>query len=200
MSKSLDFYFDFSSPYGYLASTQVDAVAARHGVTANWRPILLGAAFKLTNSTPLVNIPIKGEYTRHDWARTARLYGVPFHLPAQFPFGTVTACRAFYHVSQTDPQGAVRLAKALFHAAFGEARDICPVEGVCAVAEAGGFDADDILTGIQSASVKELLKHEVEAAISRGVFGSPFFIVDGEGFWGNDRLDEVAAWLDRGGW
>jgi 2-hydroxychromene-2-carboxylate isomerase len=200
MSKSLDFYFDFSSPYGYLASTRIEAIAASHGATVNWRPILLGAAFKLTNSAPLVNIPMKGDYTRHDWVRTARLYGVPFRLPAQFPFGTVTACRAFYHVSQTDPQGAVRLAKALFHAAFGDGRDICPVEAIGAVAEAGGFDAEDILAGIQSASVKELLKHEVEAAISRGVFGSPFFIVEGEGFWGNDRLDEVAAWLDRGGW
>ncbi|MEI9986793.1 MAG: DsbA family protein [Aliidongia sp.] len=116
----------------------------------------------------------------------------------QFPFGTVTACRAFYHVHQTDPAGAVKLAKALFHAAFGEGRDICPVEALGAVAEANGFDAEDILTGIQGAPVKELLKREVEHAIGRGVFGSPFFMIDGEGFWGDDRVDEVAEWLDRG--
>jgi len=200
MSKALDFYFDFSSPYGYLASTRIDEVTARHGAVVTWRPFLLGAVFKVTGAGPLTTVPMKGDYSLHDWDRTARRYGVNFRMPAQFPFGTVTACRAFYHVQQKDPAGAVRLAKALFHAAFGEGRDICPVEAVGAVAEAAGFDAEDILTGIQSAAVKEQLKHEVEGAISRGVFGSPFFLVDGEGFWGNDRLDEVAAWLDRGGW
>jgi 2-hydroxychromene-2-carboxylate isomerase len=121
-------------------------------------------------------------------------------MPAQFPFGTVIACRAYYHLHQTDPEGAVRLAKALYHAAFGEGRDICPVEAIGAIAEAGGFDAEEILRGIQRASVKEQLKGEVEGAIRRGVFGSPFFMVGNEGFWGNDRLDEVADWLDRGGW
>ena len=200
MGKSLDFYFDFSSPYGYLASTRIDSVAAAYGATVNWRPFLLGAVFKLTNATPLTTVPMKGDYSRHDWERSARLYGVPFRMPAQFPFGTVTACRAFYHVQKSDPAGAVRLAKALYHAGLGEGRDICPVEAVGAIAEAAGFDAEDILTGIQSAAVKEQLKHEVEGAIARGVFGSPFFIVDGEGFWGNDRLDEVALWLERGGW
>ena len=200
MSKTIDFYFDFSSPYGYLASKRVDAVALKHGAEVNWRPFLLGAVFKLTGATPLTVVPIKGDYAQHDWERSARRYGVPFRLPVQFPFGTVTACRAFYHVRQTDPAGAVRLAQALFHAAFGEGRDICPVEAVGAVAEASGFDAEDILTGIQSAAVKDLLKTEVEHAIGRGVFGSPFVMVDGEGFWGDDRLDEVAEWLDRGGW
>jgi 2-hydroxychromene-2-carboxylate isomerase len=200
MTQTIDFYFDFSSPYGYLASTRVDALALKHGVAVEWRPFLLGAVFKLTGAGPLPSIPIKGDYALHDWARGARRYGVPFHMPAQFPFGTVTACRAYYHVRQTDPAGAVKLAKALFHAAFGEGRDICPVEAVGAIAEAHGFDAEDILAGIQSAPVKELLKREVEHAIGRGVFGSPFFMVDGEGFWGDDRLDEVAEWLDRGGW
>jgi 2-hydroxychromene-2-carboxylate isomerase len=200
MTRTIDFYFDFSSPYGYLASTRVDALALKHGATVEWRPFLLGAVFKLTGAAPLTGIPIKGDYALHDWARAARRYGVPFHMPAQFPFGTVTACRAYYHLRQKDPAGAVKLAKALLHAAFGEGRDICPVESVGAIAEAHGFDAEDILAGIQSAPVKELLKHEVEHAIARGVFGSPFFLIDGEGFWGDDRLDEVAEWLDRGGW
>ena len=200
MSKTLDFYFDFSSPYGYLASTRIDAVALKHDAEVNWRPFLLGAVFKLTGAAPLTAIPIKGDYAQHDWERSARRYRVPFRMPVQFPFGTVTACRAFYHVQQTDPAGAVKLAKALFHAAFGEGRDICPVEAIAAVAEANGFDAEDILTGIQSAPVKELLKREVEHAIGRGVFGSPFFMINGEGFWGDDRVDEVAEWLDRGGW
>jgi 2-hydroxychromene-2-carboxylate isomerase len=200
MSKSVDFYFDFSSPYGYLASTRVDDVAARIGAAVHWRPFLLGAVFKLTGAGPLVSIPLKGDYTRHDWARGARRRGVPFRLPAHFPFGAVSASRAYYHVRHQDPAAAVRLAKALFHAAFGEGRDISPLETVAAVAEAAGFDSEDILAGMQSAAVKESLKLEVETAIARGVFGSPFFIVGEEGFWGDDRLDDAAAWLVAGGW
>jgi 2-hydroxychromene-2-carboxylate isomerase len=200
MSKSIDFYFDFSSPYAYFASTRVDEVASRHDAAVVWRPFLLGAVFKVNGAAPLTAVPLKGEYSRHDWARASRRYSVPFHMPAQFPFGTVTACRAFYHVQETDPAGAVRLAKALFHAAFGEGRDVSTVETVDAVAVAAGFDGEDIMTGIQSPAIKDRLKHEVEAAIGRGVFGAPFFIVGGESFWGNDRLDQVGEWLDRGGW
>lgn len=200
MAKTLEFYFDFSSPYGYLASTRVDAMAARHGIEAVWRPFLLGAVFKLTNTLPLVSQPMKGPYSRHDVPRTARLYGVPFTMPARFPFGTVTACRAFYFVRQTDPAGAVRLAKALYHAAFGEGRDICPVEAVGEVAEAAGFDAEAVLAGIQTQAVKDLLKREVDEAIRREVFGSPFFFADGEPFWGDDRLEQAGLWLERGGW
>jgi 2-hydroxychromene-2-carboxylate isomerase len=200
MSKSIDFYFDFSSPYAYFASTRIDAVMARQGATVEWRPFLLGAVFKVNGAAPLTAVPLKGEYSRHDWERAARRYGVPFRMPAQFPFGTVTACRAYYHLRETDAAGAVRLAKALFHAAFGQGRDLSPVEAVGAVAEAHGFDAEDILTGIQRPAIKEKLKHEVEAAMARGVFGAPFFIVDGEGFWGNDRVEEVAQWVESGGW
>lgn len=200
MSKVVDFYFDFSSPYGYFAATRVDAVCAAHGATVNWHPFLLGAVFKLTNAAPLTTYAIKGDYARHDWARLARRHQVPFEMPAHFPFGAVSASRAFYHVRQRDPAEAVRLAKALFRAAFVEQRDIAQVEGVAHVAKAAGFDAEDILAGIRDPAAKDQLKREVEAAIARGVFGSPFFIVEGEGFWGNDRLEEAAAWLDSGGW
>ena len=200
MARSLDFYFDFSSPYGYLASTRIDALAGRHGLAATWRPFLLGAVFKLTNTIPVAAQPMKGDYFRREVPRAARRLGVPYRLPAQFPFGTVTACRAFYHVNQTDPAGAVRLAKALYAAAFARGRDICPLEAVGGIAAECGFDPDAIIAGIQDPAVKELLKHEVDASIRRGVFGSPFIFVDDEPFWGNDRLDEVEAWLSTGGW
>ena len=200
MAHRLEFYFDFSSPYGYLAGTRVDAVAARHGIAAEWRPFLLGAVFKLTNTVPLTSQLMKGDYMLRDVPRAARRYGVPFMMPKQFPFGTVTACRAFYHVAQTDKPGAVRLAKALFHAAFGEGRDICPIEAVVAVAADAGFDPEAIFAGMQTPEVKSLLKQEVDEAIGRQVFGSPFLFADGEPFWGNDRLEEADLWLERGGW
>jgi len=110
MKAPLDFYFDFSSPYGYLASHKIDALAARHGRGVTWRPILLGAAFKASGVQPLVNVPLKGEYSKHDFLRSARFHNVPFRAPDPFPVSTVSACRAFYAT------GDVRLARALFKA------------------------------------------------------------------------------------
>ncbi len=198
MTERLEFYFDFSSPYGYLASTRIDAIAARHGIKAVWHPFLLGAVFKLTNTVPLVHQPMKGPYSIRDLPRTAAKYGVPFQIPSSFPFGTVTACRAFYVVRQDDPDGAVRLAKALFHAAFGEGKDICLIESVGSILQQGGYDVEPIIAAIQSPAAKDLLKREVDIAIHRQVFGSPFCFADGEPFWGNDRLEDVDAWLGRG--
>jgi 2-hydroxychromene-2-carboxylate isomerase len=200
MGNDLEFYFDFSSPYGYFASTRVEEIAEKHGIAVQWRPFLLGAVFKLTNTLPLMSQLMKGDYTARDVMRTARLYGVPFEFPERFPFGTVTASRAFYFVNQTDRAGAVRLAKALFHAAFGQGRDICPIEAVVSIGEDSGFDPDWLWTGINSPTIKEALKKVVDEAIRREVFGSPFFFAEGEPFWGNDRLDQVDLWLTRGGW
>ena len=200
MTAPIDFYFDFSSPYGYFATARIDAIGKKHGVPVRWRPILLGAVFKITGAGPLPTLPLKGGYFVRDVPRSARLLGLPFALPAQFPFGTVTACRAFYFVAQNDPDGAVRLARALYDHAFGKGRDICPVEAVVGVAAELGFDPAWIQAGIQTHETKELVKAEVDAAIRREVFGSPFFYVDDEPFWGHDRLDQVDLWLEKGGW
>lgn len=200
MAQKFEFYFDFSSPYAYLASERVDAIAAKHGMQVIWRPFLLGAVFKLTNTAPLIGQPLKGDYSLHDLKRTARRYGFPFALPDQFPFGSVTASRAFYHIEQTNPAGAVRFAKAVFRASFAARRDMCPVESVVAVAIEQGFDGDDVMAGIQSAGIKAHLKQEVDRAIARHVFGAPFFFIDDEPFWGHDRLTDIDCWLDQGGW
>lgn len=200
MAGQIDFYFDFSSPYGYLASTQIEALAAKHGRKVHWRPILLGAIFKLTGTVPIALVPLKSAYFRRDIERAARRLDVPLTLPPQFPFGTVTACRAFYLMEEESADAAVRLAKALFHAAFAEGGDICPVEQVGAIADRAGFDGDAIMTGIQRPEVKARLKQAVDDAIARGVFGSPYITIDGEPFWGADRLDQVDQWLTQGGW
>lgn len=201
MPAPIDFYFDFSSPYGYLASEQIDALAARHGRGVAWRPILLGVVFQQTGGQPLLNIPLKGGYARHDLARSARLLGLPFQLPADFPFMSVAACRAFYWLHDRDPAKAVSLAKALYREAFGRGGAIDSGEAVLRVAaEAGVGDTDEMALGLNDSAVKQRLRDEVSQAISKGVFGSPLFIVDGEPFWGHDRLDQVDVWLQRGGW
>jgi 2-hydroxychromene-2-carboxylate isomerase len=200
MAEPIDFYFDFSSPYGYLASTRIDALTAKHGRAVTWRPFLLGVAFKTTGQQPLTEQPLRGPYSLRDFARSARLLGVPFRMPNPFPFPSLAACRAFYWLADSDAGKAKELAKAVYHAAFGEGRDVRAVEAVATIAQGIGIGAAAVKAACEDPAVKEKLKQETEAALARGVFGSPFLIVDGEPFWGHDRLEQVDRWLATGGW
>src|SRR5581483_1071788 len=96
----IDFYFDFSSPYGYFAANRIDALAAKHGRAASWHPILLGAVFKISGQQPLSTIPLKGDYMKRDLARTSRLTGIAFNLPAKFPIAGTTPSRAYLWVEE----------------------------------------------------------------------------------------------------
>jgi len=200
MPNPIDFYFDFSSPYGYFASSKIEELAGRHGRSVIWRPILLGAVFKITGQQPLPTIPLKGSYAKHDLARSARFFGVPFKLPSRFPVACQAPSRAFYWISDRDPPLGPRLAQALYRAYFAEDRDISNPEVTANVAAKLGIERDQLLQALADPAVKERLRNEVDAAIERGVFGSPFIIVDKEPFWGSDRLGQVDKWLTDGGW
>jgi 2-hydroxychromene-2-carboxylate isomerase len=200
MATAIDFYFDFSSPYGYLASTRIEDIAAKHGRVVTWRPTLLGAAFKITGGQPLPTIPLKGSYAAHDMARSARLIGASFKLPSKFPISATAPSRAFYWLHDRDPALAKQLAQALYRAYFAEDRDISNPEVTGNVAAKLGVDKSELTEALNDPAVKERLRMEVEAAIERGVFGSPYIVVDGEPFWGSDRLEQVDRWLETGGW
>lgn len=200
MSEPIDFYFDFSSPYGYFASERIDELAANHGRSVIWRPILLGAVFKITGQQPLPTIPLKGSYANHDLVRSARLLSLPYKFPTKFPVAGQAPSRAFYWLSDRDPVLARILAKALYHAYFVDDRDISNPEITANVAAKLGVAKDQVLQAVNDPAVKQRLATEVDAAIERGVFGSPFFIVDKEPFWGSDRLDQIDKWLASGGW
>jgi 2-hydroxychromene-2-carboxylate isomerase len=188
MKTPLDFYFDFASPYGYLASHKIEALAANYGRTVKWRAMLLGVAFKTTGATPLPSIPLKGDYARRDFLRSARFHGVPFREPEPFPVGTVAACRAFYSLKNEEDQ--VKLARALYRAYFTENVNIGEAANVLKVASSLGCRAE-----IESQAVKDKTRAEVDAALAKGVFGSPYIVVDGEPFWGMDRFDQLERWL-----
>jgi 2-hydroxychromene-2-carboxylate isomerase len=200
VSALIDFYFDFSSPYGYFASCKIDDLAARHGRETLWRPILLGVLFKRTGAQPLPLIPVKGDYSKHDMERSARLLSVPYRFPSTFPVATQSAARAFYWLSDREPERAKSFAKAVFRAFFVDDINISEPERVVAIAAGLGESSEEIANAIADPENKERLKREVDAAIARGVCGSPFFIVDGEPFWGADRLDQLEKWLASGGW
>ncbi|MBC7905311.1 MAG: 2-hydroxychromene-2-carboxylate isomerase [Rhodospirillaceae bacterium] len=197
---TMDFYFDFSSPYAYFASTRIDALAERFGRVCRWRPMLLNPAFQASGNVRLIDQPMKGAYARHDWDRMSRLMQVPYAFPDPFPVSTVAAARAFWWLDSIDPILAKKLGRALFHGYFAEARDISQRDVVAAIGAEQGIDPAQVLGAVDDPVWKAKLRHETEGAIASGVFGAPFIVVDGEAFWGVDRLWMVGEWLERGGW
>jgi 2-hydroxychromene-2-carboxylate isomerase len=200
MPSPLDFYFEFASPYGYIASLRIDAIAAAHEREVAWRPIMLGAAMKVTGSGPNMHLPLKGPYLLHDAPRFARLLGVPFKTPPVMPAHSLAASRAYWWLEAQDPDMAKGFAQAAYHAHWGEGLDISTPEQVAAIGEQLGLPTSQVIAATQDAAIKAKLKAETDRSIERGVFGSPFIFVDDEPFWGADRLDQVERWLATGGW
>jgi len=199
MSEHIDFYFDFSSPYGYLAAEKIDELAARHGRKVRWRPVLLGVIFKTTGAAPLTMVPVKGEYSQHDFARSARFLGVPYQHPDLFPLHTVHAARAYYWLHDEDCARARLFARAVLRAYFTRGVDVSDLAVVQEIAAQHGADRDRLSAALVGTVLKERLRAECAAALAKGVFGSPYFIVDGEPFFGADRLPQVEHWLASGG-
>ena len=196
MKPAIDFYFDFSSPYSYIASEWIEAVAARHGRAVHWHAILLGATFQAAELKSPVAHPIKREYSIRDFARSARFAGLPMQLPAKFPIPTQNAARIFWWLHDTQsPERAVAWAHAGLRAYFTRTVDLSDVPALDALAAESGLDAAAARVAYTDPLWKERLKRENDAAIAAGVFGAPFFIVDGEPFWGNDRRGQIEQWL-----
>jgi 2-hydroxychromene-2-carboxylate isomerase len=196
----IEFWFDFASGYAYFAALEIDALAARHGRTVTWRPFTLGAAFKVTGLQGLSRTPLKGDYARHDWQRLARLKGVAFSPPKDHPKVGLPAIRAFYCLERSDALAAKSFAKRLIISYFEGVLDIDDAAAVAGVGRTVGFNPDLLLAGIADPDIKAIARKQGEGAVARGVFGSPWIFVDGEPFWGNDRLSMVEKWLADGPW
>lgn len=202
MAAPLAFHFDFISPYGYFASLQIEALAARHGRQVDWRPMLLGVAvLKVMGLKPMLDTPLKGDYVRHDVRRHARRLGIPLGRDLNASFGNpLPPARAFYWVRQYHPRLQAQMAHALYHAFWAEGRDLSTPEAVAEIALPDGLDPGEVAAGAASEEAATLLRNAVSASIQAGIFGSPTVVVDGEPFWGLDRLPEVEEWLRVGGW
>ena len=199
MPAPLEFYFDFSSPYAHLLIHQIEPVAARHGRAIDWRPMLLGVIFKELGGRPLVDWPLKGDYSRHDFLRSARYGGVEFNMPETFPINTVTAARAVLWLKQNHPERVGDFVRATSRAYFVAGRNVNDVAVVQDIATAIGLDGAAVAAGQQEPAIKDEMRAASEAALARGVFGAPFVFVDNEPFWGNDRLAQIERWLATGG-
>ncbi|MDO8347333.1 MAG: 2-hydroxychromene-2-carboxylate isomerase [Rugosibacter sp.] len=199
MPAAIEFWFDFSSPYAYLAAGKIDALAEKYQRHADWHPILLGVVFQTTGAVPIVQAPLKGEYSLHDIDRSARFLGIPFRFPSRFPLPTQVAARAFYWLKDNAPATAKPFALAIFHAFFVADRDISDPDVVFDIAAEQGIDRAALTQAAAMPEIKERLKQETATAIGKGLFGAPYIIVDGEPFWGADRLPQIETWLATGG-
>jgi 2-hydroxychromene-2-carboxylate isomerase len=198
MANPIEFYFDFASPYGYIGAVQIGGLAGKYERAVTWRPILLGAVFKVTGSAPLPSLPLKGDYALRDMPRSARFLGIALNFPTTFPIATQAPARAIYCVEQQAPDKVEAAVIALYRAYFVNNRDISGPETTADVLAAAGFDRGQILAAVADAAIKDRLRQETQTAIDRGVFGSPFVFVDGEPFWGHDRFDQIERWLRDG--
>ena len=178
----IEFWFDFASGYAYFAALEIEALAERHGRSVLWRPFTLGAAFKVTGAQGLSHTPLKGEYARHDWQRLARLKGVVFKLPARHPKVGLPAIRAFYHIERTDPNAAARLAKHIITGYFQDDLDTDDPVAIAQHASLLSLDRDMMLAGMTDSEVKAIARRYGEAAVARGVFGSPWIFVEDSHF------------------
>jgi len=201
MSGPIEFYFDFLSPYGYLAATKIDDLAEKYGRRVIWRPFLLGVTvIKVMGLKPLMETPLKADYIKKDLARSAKLLGVPLNLATNGPTNSLAAARAFYWVQERDKELAKKLALKLLTRQWVLGEDISEVETIADEAESLGINREELLIALQSKSLKDRLNREVNKAIECGVFGSPTFCVDGEILWGADRLRMLEHWLHYGNW
>lgn len=194
----VQFYFDFSSPYSYIASEWVEAVAARHGRRVQWHAILLGATFQAAELRPPVAHPVKRDYALRDFERSARFAGLPYRQPEVFPISTQNAARVFWWLHGQDPARAVDWARAGLRAYFTRGVLLSDAQALKTLLGESGIDAEAAEAAWTDPAWKARLKAVNDAAVAAGVFGAPYFIVDGEPFWGNDRQAQIERWLAGG--
>lgn len=186
MSRTLEFYFDYGSPYSYLADTQVEAITRRTGAALARKPMLLGGVFKATGNSSPAEQPAKAKWSAFDMPMWARYYGVPFQRNPHFPVNTLALMRGAA-AAQLDGMFD-RYHPAMFKAMWVEGRNLNDVKEVAAVLTAAGLDAAKFASRIQEQDVKDRLKATTDEAVARGAFGAPTSFVDGQMFFGNDRL------------
>jgi 2-hydroxychromene-2-carboxylate isomerase len=187
-------YFDFVSPYSYLALTQLAAFGARHGVAWEPMPVFYAALLDAHHLVGPAESRVKRHYTLNDILRAAALLGVPLVGPPTHPFRSLEALRVATLFGD-DPR-ALDLDVALSSACWAEGRDLTDWEVLTGVVDRAGFDARDLEARASAPAVKAALRDRTTAAIEAGVFGVPTFDLDGERFWGHDRMEHLAARLD----
>lgn len=196
----LEFFFDCSSPWTYLAFTRIHDIVARTGASVAWRPILVGGVFNAVNRDVYERRanpdPRKASYSGKDLQDWARLAGIRIGKPEPFPVNAVLEMRCCL---AADEKGRlIPFAKSAFEAYWGDLKDVSRPEVVAEVCRAADLNPDEILTRASAQDIKDRLRKNTEEVIARGGFGSPTMFVNRDDmYFGNDRLPLVEAALMR---
>jgi len=190
----LEFFFDLTSPYSYLAATQLPAIIARTGAELVSRPMVLGGVFKGSNNTSPAGVAAKSAYMVADLARWSDLYQVPLQFNSRFPVNAISAMRLIL-VAEELGKGPL-LTDLAFRAVWVEDRDVAAPAELTALARAAGLpEGTEARIGEQA--IKDRLRANTDEAVQRGAFGAPAMFVGEQLFWGNDRLHFVEAALKK---
>lgn len=191
---TLQFWFEFASTYSYPAAFRIEALAQHAGIEIEWKPFLLGPIFAEQGweDSPFNLYPAKGHYMWRDMERLCQHYGLPFKQPSEFPRSGLLAARVAL-LCATEPW-LPTFVHAIYRANFADDRNIADPELVGAILQALGQPSQVLIEQALSAENKRHLREQTEQASQLGIFGAPSVIVNGELFWGNDRLEDALAW------
>lgn len=196
MTKHIDFWFDFASTYSYLSALRIEPLAADKRIKVNWRPFLLGPVFTAMgwNDSPFNIYPSKGRYMWRDMERLCTLYGFPLRRPSKFPRNGLRPARII--CAHRNAPWVPDFVRAVFTAGFAADQDIGEREVVAGLLRGLGLDAEALIAAGESPGGKDLLRRQTEEAFNLDIFGAPTFMVGGEMFWGNDRLEQALVWAE----
>jgi len=198
---AIEFYFDPISPFAYLGSIQIERIAARLNRAVEWKPVLIGVTIlKVMGLKPLPETPLKGPYLKHDAVRLAEYFDVPFRYHGLAGINSLAALRAFVVLKERDASLAKSLAQKVFSRLWVRGLDITRPDDISGEAKDLGIDVHALLHDIETSHAKNALKEQVDAAIQAGVFGVPYFVIDGEPIWGVDRMWMVEHWATHHAW
>ncbi|MGB2693080.1 MAG: 2-hydroxychromene-2-carboxylate isomerase [Thermodesulfobacteriota bacterium] len=193
MGKKVEFYFDYSSPYTYVASKRIEKICKDNGAELIWKPFLLGGVFNEIGSVPAIEIDNKFKYLRQDFEQSAMHYGVDFKFPDFFPLNSVRSMRGAFAAQEKGK--LVEYTHEMFRLYWTESVDISKAEILGEAVVNVGIDSEWFVNRIAEQDIKDKLREETDKAIERGVFGAPTMFVNDQMFWGNDRLDFLDRYL-----
>lgn len=191
MSTPIKFYFDLISTYSYIAIHKIDDLAARHGRTVDWIAVSLGHIFQSLEVKAPVFIPARAKYNAIDLARSCEFAGLPFVLPPSFPFDVKVSRYAFWSLKAKDPKLARDFAVAVMTHAFGKGKGIATAAEIAEATAHLGLGVSEIEEAAANPAAKRAVILAMESARTDGMIGAPFMVLDGEPFWGADRLDQL---------
>ncbi len=196
--ESIEFWYEFASPYSYMAAERIGPMAQAAGVAVRWRPFVIGPILlrRPGHASPFQQAPpAQQRYRRRDVERLCGHYGIALDWPSTYPRSGLLAARVALAAAE---DWRIPFSRAVYRANFVQNRDIADPAVIAAILEEIGQDAETALQAALAPANKSALAKRVEQAMEKGIFGAPSFVVGGgpsaELFWGNDRLEQALAW------